>query len=147
MDVKFNITGIRLNEAHFSLNQNYRGERNKPIEINHTIEIGYKTDDKLLQVLVCVASDAENQPFRFSVAWEGTFVFEEMPPREDLDRIIHINCASIIYPYIRESVADLTRRAGRAPLNLAPFNFVAMYEEGKKKASQTSPRKRRKVKQ
>jgi len=144
MDHKFSIAGIRLNEVHFALNQGYKREKNKPIEIIHAIEIGYKQTDKVLQVLVSVSSDAENQPFRFSVAWEGSFTFEEMPPKEELDRIIHINCASIIYPYVRESIADLTRRAGRAPLNLAPFNFVAMYEEGKKKESQKAPRKSRK---
>lgn len=147
MDHKFSIAGIRLSEAHFSINQAYKREKNKPIEIIHAIEIGYKQADQVLQVLVSVSSDAENQPFRFSVAWEGSFAFEEMPAGEELDRIIHINCASIIYPYVRESIADLTRRAGKTPLNLAPFNFVAMYEEGKKKESQNAPRKSRRVKQ
>lgn len=147
MDLKFSIAGIRLNEAHFAINQKYKGEQNKPVEIIHAIEIGYKQDGKVLQVLLSVSSDAENQPFRFSVAWEGSFAFQEMPPEEELDRVIHINCASIVYPYVRESIADLTRRAGMTPLNLPPFNFVAMYEEGKKKASRTAPRKSRKVKQ
>lgn len=144
MDHKFSITGIRLNEAHFAINQGYKREKNKPIEIVHAIEIGYKQTDKVLQVLVSVSSDAENQPFRFSVAWEGSFAFEEMPLKENLDRIVHINCASIIYPYVRESIADLTRRAGRTPLNLAPFNFVAMYEEQQRAVPQETPRKTRK---
>ena len=144
MDHKFSIAGIRLNEAHFAINQGYKREKNKPIEIIHSVEIGYKQTEKILHVLVSISSDAENQPFRFSVAWEGSFAFEEMPPKEKLDRIIHINCASIIYPYARESIADLTRRAAMTPLNLAPFNFVAMYEEGQKKESQEAPRKSRK---
>lgn len=144
MNYKFSIAGIRLNEAHFAINQLYKGEKNKPIEIIHSVEIGYKKADKILHVLVSVSSDSENQPFRFSVAWEGSFVFEEMPLKENLDRIVHINCASIIYPYVRESIADLTRRAGRTPLNLAPFNFVTMYEEKQKKESQETTRKTRK---
>ena len=144
MDHKFSIAGIRLNEAHFAINQGYKREKNKPIEIIHSVEIAYKQTDKILHVLVSVSSDSENQPFRFSVAWEGSFVFGEMPLKENLDRIVHINCASIIYPYVRESIADLTRRAGRTPLNLEPFNFVAMYEEKQKKESQDTPRKTRK---
>jgi len=141
MDHKFSIAGIHLNEAHFSINQLYKGEKNKPIKISHSVEIKYKQTDNILHVLVSVSSDSENQPFRFSVAWEGSFAFEEMPLKEKLDRIVHINCASIIYPYVRESIADLTRRSGRMPLNIAPFNFVAMYEESKKKESQEAPRK------
>lgn len=147
MDLKFSIAGIRLNEAHFAINQKYKREQNKPVEIVHAIEIGYKQDGNVLQVLVSVSSDAENHPFRFSVAWEGSFAFQEMPPEEELDRIIHINCASIIYPYVRESISDLTRRAAMTPLNLAPFNFVALYEEDKKMESRKGPRKGRKVKQ
>jgi len=144
MDYKFSIAGIRLNEAHFAINQGYKREKNKPIEIIHSVEIAYKQTDKILHVLVSVSSDSENQPFRFSVAWEGSFLFGEMPLKENLDRIVHINCASIIYPYVRESIADLTRRAGKPPLNLDPFNFVAMYEEKQKTASQTPLRKTRK---
>ena len=147
MDHKFSIAGIRLNEAHFAINHGYKTGKSKPIEIKHTLEIAYKKTDEMLHVLVSVSSDAENQPFRFSVAWEGTFVFEEMPDKEKLDRIIHINCASIIYPYVRESIADLTRRADMPSLNLAPFNFVAMYEDGQKKESLEPPRKSRKAKQ
>ena len=145
MDHKFRIAGIRLNEAHFAINQKFNREKNKPIEITHSIEIKYKQKDKIVNVLVSVSSDSENQPFRFSVAWEGVFAFEEMPSKETLERLVHINCASIIYPYVREYISDLTRRADMTPLNLAPLNFVAMYEAGKKKES--APRKNRKVTQ
>ena len=144
MDHKFSIVGICLTEAHFAINQLYKEERSKPIEIVHSIEIGYKKTDKILHVLVSVSSDSENQPFRFSVAWEGSFAFEKMPLKENLGRIVHINCAAIIYPYVREFIADLTRRSGRMPLNLAPFNFVALYEEKQKTASQAPLRKPRK---
>jgi preprotein translocase subunit SecB len=91
--------------------------------------VGYKTKDKVLQVLVSVSSDSENQPFRFSVAWEGTFIFKDMPSKENLDRIAHINCSAIVFPFVRETIADLTRRAGIPPFNLPPFNFAARYEE------------------
>jgi len=141
MDHKFIIAAIRLFESHFAINQNYKGEKGKPIEIIHNIEIAYKNTDKILDVLVSVSSDTENQPFRFSVAWEGSFAFKEMPSKDVLDRIARINCASIIYPYIRESIADLTRRAAKIPLNLAPRNFVAMYEESQKEESRKPLRK------
>ena len=144
MDHKFSIVNIRLFEAHFAVNELYKGEKNKSIEIIHNIEIEYKKTDKILHVLVLISSDSEDQPFRFSVAWEGSFAFEKMPTKENLERIAQINCAAIIYPYVRESVADLTRRSGRPPLNLAPYNFVAMYEEKQETVSQTPPRKSRK---
>lgn len=138
MEHSFQILAIRLSEVHFSVNQNYQWEENKAIELTHNITVQYGQADETLRVLVSVSSDAENQPFRFSVAWEGSFVFETMPDKGLLDRVAHINCASIIFPYARECVADLTRRASIPPLNLPPFNFVAMYEE-KQKSQASAP--------
>jgi preprotein translocase subunit SecB len=132
MDRSMRIVGLRLNEAHFAINQQYKSEKNKPVDLKYSLEVAYKQADRVLRVLLTVSSNYENQPFRFSVAWEGSFAFEEMPPTESLDRVAHVNCASIIFPYARESIADLTRRSGATPLNLPPFNFVAMYE-GKQK--------------
>jgi len=144
MDYSFRIVGIKLNEAHFAVNQHYKREKNKPIDLTHSIEVGYNPTDKVLHVVVSVSSDSENQPFHFSVALEGSFAFKEMPLKEVLERIAHINCASIIFPYVRETIADLTRRAGM-PLNLPPLNFVAMYEEKQETASKIPLRKTRKT--
>ena len=143
----FRIIRIQLNEAHFSLIREFKWEKNKPIELRHGVEVSYKHTDKVIRVIVSVSSDSENQPFRFSVAWEGAFAFKEMPSTEDLDRIANINCASIIFPFVRETIADLTRRANIPPLNLSPFNFSAMYEEKQKGSSQvSSPKPRKKTK-
>lgn len=144
MGHEFQIAGIRLNEAHFSLNREFKSVKNKPIEIKHSMEVGYKTEDKNLHAIVSVSSDSENQPFRFSVSWEGLFIFNKLPSKEDLDRIANINCAAIIFPFVRETIADLTRRANLPPLNLAPFNFLAMYAEKHKIATETASKKHHK---
>jgi preprotein translocase subunit SecB len=141
MGHEFQIAGIRLNEAHFSLIREFKWVKNKSIEIKQNVEVGYKTKDKILQVMVSVSSDSENQPFRFSVAWEGAFAFKEMPSKEDLDRIANINCAAIIFPFVRETIADLTRRANVPPFNLPPFNFPAMYEEKHKMSTDAASKK------
>jgi len=145
MALNFKITFIRLSEAHFSINHAYTWEDGKSVELSHNMEIKHEqTTDNEVRVLVSVSSDSDPQPFRFSVVWEGAFVFEEKPLPEELDRIARINCASIIFAYVRESVADLTRRANIPPLNLPPFNFVAFYEENQKVESEKKPRKSRK---
>lgn len=141
MEHKFRIDVIRLIEAHFALNQKYKWVKNEPIEFQQIIAIENKHVDNILNVVVRFFSDSENQPFRFSVAWEGKFVFDAMPSQEKLERIAHINCASIIFPYVRESIADLTRRASITPLNLPPFNFVALYEEKQKVPVEAAPQK------
>jgi len=144
MEHKFSIAWIRLVEAHFALNREYKWEKDKPIELQHGIDIGYKTSGKLLDVMVTLSSDFNNQPFRFAVSWEGRFEFGSIPQKDAIERIANVNCAAILFPYVRESIADLTRRANIMPLNMPPINFVAVYEEGQKVVPQETSRKTRK---
>jgi preprotein translocase subunit SecB len=144
MEVNFSIVYIRLIESHFSINQQYKWEKDKPIALQNSVSVKFKQTEKHIHLQLSVASDSENQPFRFSVSYEGDFSFEAIPPQEELERIANINCASMIFPYVRECIADMTRRAGLQPLNLPPFNFVAMYNENKKTPPPATTRKSRK---
>ncbi len=147
MDHKFKINAIRQVEAHFALSPEFKPEKNKLVEITQNIEVTYEQKENFLHVLVSLSSDNEKQPFRFAVAWQGSFVFEKAPAKAAVERIANINCASIIFPYIRESVADLTRRANIPPLHLAPVNFIALYEERQKNAEkQIAAKKQKKAK-
>jgi len=147
MELKFKIARIRLIETHFSIIPQFQSEKDKPIEILSNVDLKYNKIKNGIRIVVSVFSDSEKQPFRFSASWEGLFTFDKMPSNTELDRIAQINCAAIVFPYVRESVADLTRRANMPPVNLPPFNFVAMYEEQKKsQASPTSLPSRKKIK-
>jgi preprotein translocase subunit SecB len=145
MELKFKIAGINQIESHFTLNPNFRPKKDKPIEINYGVNISLEKKDKLVSVIVSVLSDNKNQPFVFNIATMGLFNFQNLPPKAELERVAYINCASIIFPYIRESIADLTRRAGIPPFHMDPMNFIAMYEEKKKKESEKPVKKTRKA--
>jgi len=140
MELKFSIVHIRLTESRFSINHQYKMEKDKPIVLENNVGIQFKQSGKSLYLLLSVSSDSDKQPFRFSVAYEGVFSFEDMPAPDALERIANINCAAIIFPYVREAIADLTQRAGLQPLHLPPFNFVGMYGEKQQKTSQPAPR-------
>jgi preprotein translocase subunit SecB len=141
MEVKFHIPLIRLIEVHFSLNPQYKWGKNKPIPLENQVGIKFNQVENELHLLLSVSSDSDTQPFRFSVTYEGIFAFENMPVKDELERIAYINCAAIIFPYAREAIADMTRRAGLNPLNLPPFNFVALYREKQKTTSQEALKK------
>lgn len=46
-----------------------------------------------------------------------------------LEKAFGIFCPTILFPYVREVVSDLSCRGGFPPLVLPLFNFYAMYEE------------------
>jgi len=125
---KFSFETLRLIESHFKLNTSFRRKKNEPAEISCRITISHKKEDKTINVTVSVDSADKNQPFNFDVAIMGSFKFSKLPQRRELERIVHINCAAIIFPFVRETIADLTRRANIPPFHMEPMNFVALYE-------------------
>jgi len=62
------------------------------------------------------------------VEYGGVFLFvDEAPAPNDIVRIAEINCATILFPFVREAIAEITRRAGIGQMLLQPMNFVELY--------------------
>ncbi|MDR3428279.1 MULTISPECIES: protein-export chaperone SecB [Silvimonas] len=64
--------------------------------------------------------------FLVEITQAGLFSIENIPA-EELDPLLGIGCPSILFPYLREAVSDLTTRAGFMPFLLQPINFEAIY--------------------
>lgn len=145
MQFKFTIQAINVIESQFALNPDFKGEGTKSIELSFGLNIAFKTKDKTVDVRLSIMTEDKTLPFMFNLTTLGTFVFEKMPSKTDLEQVIHINCAAIMFPYLREAIADMTRRAGILPLHLDPINFIALYEDSKKKQTNVSADKSKKV--
>ncbi|MFT0532716.1 protein-export chaperone SecB [Castellaniella hirudinis] len=50
-------------------------------------------------------------------------------PAEQLDPLLGIVCPTMLYPYLRASVADAITRTSLPPLHLSEMNFQALYEQ------------------
>lgn len=72
------------------------------------------------------AKTEERTLFLVEVTQAGLFNIENVPESE-MDGLMGIGCPSILFPYLREAVSDLTTRAGFAPLVLQPVNFEAIF--------------------
>lgn len=146
MELKFKIASIKQVESHFALNPDFKPEKDKPIEIGYGINVSLEKRDKMVNVVVSIVSDKKPQPFTFNIATAGLFNFNKLPQKQELEKVAHINCASIIFPYIRESLADLTRRAGLPPFHIDPVNFNNIYEEQKKAQTKVADKKEKAAK-
>ncbi|MEW6052681.1 MAG: protein-export chaperone SecB [Nitrospirota bacterium] len=146
MELKFKISEIKQLESHFALNPDFKSEKDKPIEIGYGINVSFDKRDKMVNVIVSVVSDKKTQPFTFNIATAGLFSFNKLPQKQELEKVAHINCASIVFPYIRESLADLTRRAGFPPFHIDPVNFINIYEQHKKAQTEDAIKKEKAAK-
>ena len=126
---QFALKEIFIPNILFRLNPTFRPKDGK-IEINTNIEVDYSHKGKDLTVKVRIElPDGENTPFVFALDGVGSFALNNEPPEDVLESIARVNCAAMIFPYIREAVADLTRRAGAPPLHLQPVNFFALMRD------------------
>jgi preprotein translocase subunit SecB len=99
--------------------------------------------EALYEVTVTVtvtAKAGERTCFLVEGAQAGIFQIRNIPEAE-LEPILGIACANILFPYARETIADLVARAGFPPIHLAPVNFEAMYAARKQaEAGAAGPR-------
>lgn len=62
----------------------------------------------------------------------GIFAVRGFPSAEEVEAVLGTYCLQQVFPFARESVADLVQRAGFPPILLQPVNFDALYMEHRK---------------
>jgi len=79
------------------------------------------------------AKVGEKTLFLVEATQAGIFLIKGVPAT-DLEPIYSITCPTILQPYLREAISDLTVRAGFPPVFLAPMNFDALYRQQQEQA-------------
>jgi len=98
---------------------------------------GKKVDDGVYEVILTVTVTAQlgedKTVFLVEAAQAGIFQIRNVP-EADIEPIMMIGCANILFPYVREAVSDAVTRAGFQPVLLAPVNFEAMFQARQQQA-------------
>jgi preprotein translocase subunit SecB len=132
---RFSIREIRTMLTYFEVNEDYKKDK-EHVEIKAEIALTSDFDKrkKALSLTLGVRLTEDDTPFRFEVRQRGVFKLEKVPDEKTIETLATVNCPAILFPYVRETVAELTRRAGFSPLHLSPVNFVAL-AQGKRNKS------------
>ncbi|GFM38286.1 protein-export chaperone SecB [Desulfovibrio psychrotolerans] len=121
------IIDIRLLSCRYS---NTPDKKDSAEDLELEIQCGksFNEKKKIGTFRVKVRNTKEDEPYSFMLEYGGKFKFEdvEIEDQETFDRLQNVNIPAIIYPYIREHLADLCRRAGSPPVFLPPVNFVKL---------------------
>ena len=100
------------------------------------VEIGLRTRGEQIEpdIYECVltvtltAKAGDKTLFLVEASQAGIFTIRGVPA-EQMQPVIAINCPTVLFPYIRETLADAVTRAGFPPVHLAPINFEALYQQ------------------
>src|SRR5437764_4070582 len=100
------------------------------------LEVGLRTRAEQVQpdVYECVltitltAKSGDKTLFLVEASQAGVFTIKGVPA-DQLQPVLAIHCPTVLFPYARETFADAVRRAGFPPVQLAPINFDALYQQ------------------
>lgn len=127
------LRDCRLLTVHFEFNRSFVPGQESRLETKMTMNHNYFQDEKgqnCLRLLLKVWVSGEGAPASAEVEVGSLFVLASQPVTPLAEsRLAEIDCAAVIFPYLRETLADLTRRAGLPPLHLPPINFVEFYKQ------------------
>ncbi|GAB6066799.1 protein-export chaperone SecB [Methylothermus subterraneus] len=70
----------------------------------------------------------EMTAYLVEAAQAGIFAIQGFS-QEELEPLLGIYCPSILFPYVREVVSDLSLKGGFMPMLLPPVNFEALYAQ------------------
>ena len=90
-----------------------------------------KLDEKIYEVAIVVtvtATQEDNTAFLAEVKQAGIFFMENFP-EEQQKQLLGSYCPNILFPFARETVAELVSKGGFPQLLLNPVNFDALYQQ------------------
>ena len=79
-------------------------------------------------IITVTAKTGDKTLFLVEAAQAGIFRIDGVP-LSDIQPILGIHCPYVLFPYIREAIADAIIRAGFPPVHLDPINFEVLYQQ------------------
>ena len=119
----FQLKSIILVDSHMSRKPNVNF---KELKLDVEIGTGVGVKDNVVNVKLSVnVKQMENgiEQSEMSATMVGTFEKTGETPLNDMEGFGRINGASIIFPFLREHIANLAMKAGLGPIMLPPVNF------------------------
>jgi preprotein translocase subunit SecB len=86
-------------------------------------------DTDLYESAIDFSAQATNKMgtvYEIELVYAGLFKVQNIP-QQALEPFLLINCPTILFPFLRRVVADISREGGFPPLLLDPFDFGALY--------------------
>ena len=90
-----------------------------------------KLDEKIFEVAIVVtvtAKQGDSTAFLVEVKQAGIFFIENFP-EEQQKQLLGSYCPNILFPFARETVAEMVGKGGFPQLLLNPVNFDALYQQ------------------
>lgn len=88
-----------------------------------------KVGDDVYESAISFKALAANKDITFydlEVVYAGMFRLSNIP-EQALEPFLLINCPTLVFPFLRRVIADITREGGFPPLLMDPIDFAQLY--------------------
>ena len=101
------------------------------LDINIHVDAAPVGDDvyEVVLLLKAKANQKNENLFLLELAYAGIFRVRETATEDERKELLLIDAPSLLFPFARTIVANITREGGLPPLLLNPVNFEAMYAQ------------------
>ncbi|MCF6291677.1 MAG: protein-export chaperone SecB [Desulfobacterales bacterium] len=73
-------------------------------------------------------TNADNKAlFVLEIEHAGVFLLKNIP-EEHLARVLNVDCPTLLFPFTRQIVTQLSTDGGFIPFQMEPINFLALYQ-------------------
>lgn len=106
------------------------------IQLNLDVQARRVNDQNLFEVVLTIGATAkvaaqqgapEATAFVAELVHGGLWTLNGIPA-DAIERVLLVDCPSLMFPFARAIVAEVTREGGFPPVMLAPIDFLALYE-------------------
>lgn len=138
---KFKLLHTKIRSLDFKIIEGFDQEQ-IAFDFKIRTDHAYNYKNKEIAVMIEALIDEEKMPFNLHLEYEGLFEVNKRVGKERIRPFAEVNCPAILFPFVRECIADITRRAGFPPLYLSAINFVDLAKQDKSKGKKKSKEKK-----
>ena len=122
---------MRVRQIVFTVREGY-DEQKAEIKVGFAFDVNrtFPTPQRLnLRVAVRLFEGEPAAPFSLQVQYEAEFSVADASATENLRRFAKYNGPSLVVPYLREAISDITARSGFGALVMPPFNIRILIDQ------------------
>lgn len=101
-------------------------------DVDMNVQVGINAvNDDLYEVTLTVEGKAtrnDKHLFMVELHYAGLYAIKNVP-KEHIESILYVHCPSLLFPFARQIIAEVTSNGGYPPLLLNAIDFARMYQQ------------------
>ncbi|MDY0190068.1 MAG: protein-export chaperone SecB [Desulfuromonas sp.] len=122
-----NFLDFRVAKLDFCVNDN--PSHAKQATVRTEFKVRHECKGNRLKVHLTIFFKDKDAPFSIHLEGVGLFELHRSFTEAEIEELSHSHCATMMFPYMRETIADISRRAGFPPLHIPQIDFNQVFKQ------------------